>query len=97
MELEWDDEKERKNLRKHGLDFSIAEVVLSDPYAMTLYDRHENAEHRWHTIGAVNAGHMVLVVIHTDPEPEGGAPVRIIGVRKATLHERRRYEEATDL
>nr|WP_231712219.1 hypothetical protein [Vineibacter terrae] len=35
----------------------------------------------------------MLVVVHTYPDPDDEARVRIIGARKATSHERRRYEQ----
>ncbi len=96
VEFTFDPEKERSNLRKHGLDFSLAPLVLSDPLAMTAYDRFEGGEHRWYTMAAVGSAGHVVVVIHTDPAPGGGRPVRIIGMRQATSHERRRYENSTD-
>ena len=96
MKLAWDPEKERRNLRKHGLSFSLADVILDDPLALTSYDRFENGEHRWHTIGAVAGFDRVLVVIHTDPSPDDDGPVRVIGLRLATAHERRRYEEGDE-
>ena len=90
-QLAWDPEKERINKQKHGLDFSFADPVFSDPLAVTIYDRFENGEHRWHTIGAVGAGHTVLLVVHTLPDTD--VPIRIIGLRRATAQERRRYEQ----
>lgn len=91
-ELAFDPEKERRNLRKHGLDFSFAARILRDPLALTAYDRFEGGEHRWYTLSAVGAAGRVLVLIHTDPTPDDGRPIRIIGLRQATARERRHYE-----
>ncbi len=91
MDLFWDPAKEARNLRKHGLDFSFAALVFADPLAVTLFDRIEGGEKRWHTIGTVGPAGTLLLVVHTDPED--GACLRIIGVRAATRPERRRYEE----
>ena len=96
VEIAFDPEREQQNRRKHGLDFSLAPRVLHDPLAMTAYDRFEGGEHRWYTMAAVGHAGKVLVVIHTDPTPDDGGPLRIIGMRQATSHERRRYEDSTD-
>ena len=91
MDLLWDPAKEARNIRKHGLDFSFAALVFADPLAVTLFDRIEGGEERWHTLGAVGPGCKVLLVVHT--APDDGAALRIIGLRAATRRERRRYED----
>ncbi len=84
--------KEKKNIRAHGLDFSFAEHVFHNPLAITVYDRWENGEDRWHTFAPV--GSTVLLVVHTYPDSDDeGQSVRVIGLREATARERRRYEE----
>lgn len=91
LEFDWDTNKARENLRKHGVSFHEAAQVLGDPLAVTYYDPdHSLAEHRYITIGASLAG-RVLMVAHTDR----GEIVRIISTRKATRQERNTYEEAT--
>ncbi len=35
MEIEWDSNKAKTNLQKHGVHFSDAEAVLFDPYSLT--------------------------------------------------------------
>jgi uncharacterized DUF497 family protein len=95
MRFTWDAGKERRNVRKHGLDFSFAAPVFADPLAVTLPDRVVDGEERWHTIGAVAAGPIfkVLLVVHTYPEPDDETWVRVIGLREADTRERRRYED----
>ncbi|MDE2901236.1 MAG: BrnT family toxin [Chloroflexota bacterium] len=95
MRWEWDDAKNRSNLRKHRISFESASLVFEDPLALSVQDlRH--GEDRWHTLGAI--GGAVILVVHTwsaySPiaEEETG---RIISARKATSHERRAYEEGT--
>jgi uncharacterized DUF497 family protein len=56
MEVTWREDKRRLNPRKHGLDFALAIDVSRDPFAVTVFDRVENGEERWHTIGAVLSG-----------------------------------------
>jgi uncharacterized DUF497 family protein len=38
MRFTWRKEKERSNVRKHGVDFSLAARVFADPLAETLWD-----------------------------------------------------------
>jgi uncharacterized protein len=93
MRITKNDENEQTNLRKHGLDFSLAEAVFRDPLAATVYDRFEGGEHQWHPIGAVAGGFRILLVVHTYPDSEDDEWVHVIGLREATRNERKRYEE----
>jgi uncharacterized DUF497 family protein len=54
-------------------------------------DRVVDGEQRWHAIGIVGT-FTLLVVVHIYPMGEEANLARIIGVRKATPHECRRYE-----
>lgn len=92
MTFEWDTGKAGSNLRKHGVSFELAQEVWSDPLHVILPDRVAGQEHRWHAIGLVGAV-VVLVVVHSHPEAENEDRIRIISARKATSHERKRYEQ----
>jgi len=94
MVITWREEKRRLNLRKHGLDFALAQEIVSDPLAITVFDRVEGGEERWHTIGAILTGTSVkvVVVVHTYPEPGDETWIHIISLRTADPRERRRYE-----
>ncbi len=37
-------------MRLSLLRTTFAEFVFTNPLAVTVYDRHENGEHRWHTL-----------------------------------------------
>jgi len=87
----WDTRKARSNLAKHGVSFDLATRVWDDPLHVIIPDRIEGGEQRWHAIGLVGAV-VVLVVVHAYPDLDNEEAVRIIGARKATPHERRRYE-----
>lgn len=93
MRFSWDPDKEAKNKAKHGLDFSFAEAVFSDPLRAIIFDRYEGGEERWHCVGAVAGGYRVLLVVHCYPDPDDDGLVGVIGLREATAHERRRYED----
>ena len=93
MRVTWRLEKERCNLRKHGLDSSPALQVFADPLAETVWDRFVDGEERWRIFGGVAVGgrFMVVVVVHTYPDPDDETWVHVIGLREATAHERKRY------
>ena len=65
------------------LDSAVLHVVLPD--------RIEDGEQRWHAIGVGGPVTLVLVV-QAYPDADDAERVRIIGARKPTSHERRRYE-----
>ena len=94
--LEWDPEKARSNLAKHGVSFERAAAVLLDPLAMTIFDDDHSTseEDRWVTMGLV--GGDLLVVVHTFRDlAQDQAAVRILSARHATRRERATYEGIT--
>jgi len=93
MRFEWDDSKNRQNLRKHDVSFETAILVFDDPFALTLRDLTFEAEERWITLGALGAG-SILLVVHTFYEEQNDEIIRIISARAAESHERKAYEEA---
>ena len=89
MEFEWDLGKATSNLRKHGISFHEAATVLGDPLGTTFPDPdHSVGERRYVTIGASEAGKL-MVVAHVDRSRR----VRIISARRVTRRERRFYEQ----
>ena len=89
MEWTWDPDKNRDNIRKHGVRFETAQLVFLDPN-FQMEEDYFFAEQRWRTTGIVELD--ILLVVHTLP-PAAGIPGRIISARKATPGERLRYEE----
>ena len=91
LTFEWDPEKARLNLRKHGVSFSEAATVFADPLSLTIDDPdHSTHEQRFITMG-LSYEHRLLILAHHDDEDR----VRIITARVATPRERRTYEEET--
>ncbi len=99
MRFDWDENKNRINRAKHGIDFEFASLAFSDPFAIAMHDRDVDGEQRYQLIGAVFT-RIVLVAhaIRVDSEPgsiDEDPIVRIISARKATPGERKVYEERT--
>jgi uncharacterized DUF497 family protein len=93
MIFEWDTEKERANLRKHGVAFEDAALVFDDPELVLMPDRVEDdGERRWLALGIAATVRPLLVVVHVYRESHDGKEIiRIISARKAGKGERRRY------
>lgn len=86
MIFEWDENKKR-----HGVSFDAAKMVFFDSCSITIFDRIEDGEERWHTIGQVN-GALIFLVVHTTQYDDHTEIIRIISARRPTSHERKRYE-----
>jgi uncharacterized protein len=91
MIFEWDEAKARSNRAKHGVSFEDAELVWNDPLYAIFFDRLVGSEERWHALGMVGPA-VLLLVVHVYPAGDDEQVVRIISARRATTHERRRYE-----
>jgi len=91
--FEWDDPKNRLNKAKHGVSFKVATHVWDDEDYLLIPDAVYEGEQRWIAIGSV-AMMTVLVVVHTSRNAAGAETIRIISARRATTHERKRYEQS---
>jgi uncharacterized DUF497 family protein len=86
--FEWDEQKNKRNVEKHGLGFALAIRIFEGPVLSWIDERREYAETRYHSIGQID-GVVVLAVIHT----ERSGKTRMISARIANRRERRRYDE----
>ena len=91
MIFQWDEAKNLINQRKHGFSFVDAVEAFGDPLSVIIFDRFENGEVRWQTYGMLKGG--LLIVVHTIRDERDAEIIRIISARRATKHERQRYEE----
>jgi len=90
MKFEWDPDKNKKNNRKHRVDFSEAETVFEDDRAIEMFDEeHSDDEDRFIIIG-LSTKERELMVCHC--YRNGGEVVRIVSARKATRSEKELYE-----
>ena len=83
MRFEWDEAKNKVNIRKHRIDFADIPSVFNGPMYVTLDTREEYGEDRWIGIGFLRA--TIVVVIFVE-RPRG--MIRIVSARKAKKHER---------
>ena len=91
LNFEWDANKAKSNLGKHGISFEEASTIFGDPRSLTIPDSmHSELENRFITLGTSHRGKL-LVVVYT----ERGDSIRIISARVASRRERRHYEEST--
>jgi uncharacterized DUF497 family protein len=88
LEFEWDEDKARRNVEKHGVTFEEAAEAFFDPFYQT-GDASVNDELRDFVLG-YSLAQRLLLVIYT----ERGERTRIISARPATRAERKLYEEA---
>jgi len=88
MQVTWDPKKAESNFKKHKIRFSDAEMVLYDPFAMTLEEQVVAAQQRFVSIGSDAVGRVIVIVYsyHADT-------IRLISARKATPSERKQYEK----
>ena len=89
MLFEWDDNKEKINLAKHGIDFSTAARVFQDENRVEFYDEahSDDEEDRYITIGQINGVAIIVLVVYTERKNA----IRLISARKATKQERSMY------
>ncbi|MGB8980391.1 MAG: BrnT family toxin [Anaerolineales bacterium] len=87
--FEWDENKAKINLRKHGVTFEEASEVFFDPFYQTGDASIDEAEARDFIIGYTFSQRLLLAVY-----TERGDRTRIISARLATHVERKVYEEA---
>lgn len=86
MRAVWDPDKAKANLEKHGVRFSDAELVLYDPYAVTVEDAAAQGEQRHISIGMDAVGAYSGGGVHL-PRRERSADLGSVcdAKRKATI------------
>ncbi len=86
MRFEWDEEKKKSKIRKHGVSFETAARIFDGPYLTWIDDREAYGEDRMLSIGIVDDV-AVLTVAHTNR----AGRIRLISARPASRRERARY------
>ena len=89
IRFEWDKEKEKANVKKHGVSFDGARSVFFDENALQYFDPdHSENEDRFILLG-ISFRLKVLVICHCFRENE--TVIRIISARKAVGDEEDEY------
>lgn len=89
---EWDENKNKQNLEKHGVCFTLAIEVFSDPNAVVQFNREIENEVRNQIIGKIDDAWVILFVVFT----HRGSKIRLISARKANKRERAIYERQNE-
>ena len=89
--FEWDENKNRQNIGKHGFDFADAEEMFRGVLLFSPDVREDYGESRWIGIGTIRS--RTVVVVFTERGPE---TIRVISLRKATRREREQYKKAVE-
>lgn len=87
MSFEWDEDKRRSNIEKHGVDFVLAARIFLNP-VLEAPDAEEHGEARVIAIG--HWGENCLVVVYT----WRGENRRIISAWKADKNDREAYYQS---
>lgn len=88
LAFEWDDDKARSNLAKHGVSFRDAAQAFGDPLLMELEPQvAQDGEIRFAILGDSRGNILFVGYV------ERRRALRIITARRATKDERKRYEE----
>lgn len=86
IDFEWDENNNKSNREKHGLDFKDAKEVFNDKGRLNSIDNKKDyGEERYILIG--KAFNAIIVVIFTQREKV----IRIISARLASRNERSNY------
>lgn len=87
--FDWDENKNRINLEKHGITFEEASTVFFDDRAILFDDpEHSIDEDRFLLLGMSETA-KVCIVCHCYRESD--TVIRIISARQATRKEKQRY------
>lgn len=85
MAHQWDEQKRRSNLQRHGMDFRDAHLAFNKSALVFADDRYEYGEERYILYGLI--GTQIVTIAFT----YRGESVRIISMRKATGKEQLEY------
>lgn len=89
MTFEWDEVKNRSNIRKHGLDFADVKEMFRGVLLVRPDTAEDYGEERWIGIGMIQGRIAFVAFAHPSDEI-----MRIISLRKANREEEKEYEKA---
>ena len=89
MKFEWDEAKNKLNIRKHRIDLADVPPVFDGPMYVTVDTREDYGEDRLVGVGFLNNAVVVVVFVET-----AANATRLISARKAERHERKELQQA---
>lgn len=90
LRFEWDEGKNKENIKKHGISFEEAQTVFFDEHAVRFFDPdHSEKEDSFLMLG-LSFKLRILVVCHCFRKDE--TTIRIISARKAIKQETKNYK-----
>lgn len=87
MNFEWDKNKEKANIEKHGINFELSKILFMSKMVIEEDDRKPYGEKRYKGFGFIDGRCMSVAFTVRDKT------TRIISLRKANRRESRRYQE----
>ena len=88
VNMEWDEDKNRANIRRHRINFADVHPVFDGPMYVTLDTRRHYGEERQVGIGFLHAAVIVVVFV-----AKADGTIRLTSARKADKHEREKFKE----
>ncbi|MEP7273246.1 MAG: BrnT family toxin [Acidobacteriota bacterium] len=86
--FQFDEAKSQANLRKHGINFTDAQLLWNDPWLLEIPATTED-EPRYLVIGIISGKHWSAVTTYRD------ARIRLISVRRSRAEEVALYESSS--
>lgn len=86
MDFEFDPAKSDANLRKHGIDFQVAQGLWRDPALLEIPAR-TSSESRFLVVGLLRGRHWSAVITYRQQT------IRLISVRRSRPEEVQLYEQ----
>lgn len=87
MQFEWDEEKRRSNVEKHGFDFIRAVELFSGSYTQKPARDGRDGEKRWMATGIIQGRYATAIYAMR------GETIRMISLRSARDDERQDYQD----
>jgi len=86
LSFEYDENKSKQNLAKHGIDFDTAQMLWNDPDLLVLPAKKSTDETRFLVIGSISQKHWSAIITYR------GKNIRIISARRSRIEEVHSYE-----
>ena len=86
LSFEYDENKSKQNLAKHGIDFDVAQSLWNDPSLLEIPSKKATNETRFLVIGTIDQRHWSAIITYR------GKNIRIISVRRSRIEEVNFYE-----